>query len=110
MTGRSRRARIASGVRRPGRAGTPSEPPAASWISRRRARSATENGVSGSLTDSATPSKKRCSVCDAEALQNPRLLLSELTYATALRSSSSACVSAHSVEPSSPGSSPSHAQ
>ena len=79
-------------------------------ILRARCRSETGISFSGSTTSRATSLMNLSRVCEPPALRKPRSLPSELMYATAFLIRSSPCASAHSVEPSSPGSSPSHAQ
>jgi hypothetical protein len=80
----------------------------ASATSPRCARFQTLIPVSGSVTSRATSEMSRASAGAPSALRRPRPLPSVVMFATALRASSSPWVSAHSVEPSSIGSSPSH--
>lgn len=64
----------------------------------------------GSFTSLTISVNAGSSACDPPAPKKPRPLPSELMYNTAFCCSSAAWYSTHSVEPSSPGSSPSQAQ
>src|SRR6185312_404384 len=72
-----------------------------------RSRCCTLTFVSGSVTPAATWLTMCCSEWLPPVERKPRALVSELRYNTAFSCSSLACVSAHSVDPRSIGSSPS---
>ena len=80
---------------------------AAREIACARARFHTLTFVSGSVMSRATSLMKCSSVCDPSIERKPRPFPSVLRYTTACACRSAPCVSTHSVDPSSAGSSPS---